>query len=169
MRPIAIAAAAALLCLAGAAPAQDKQPCGADMVCASNPESVMAALRAADLDPKLSSEGDGSPMIEIDSGYHYDLSFYGCTAGKNCDSLRFQVLFRAGPDNTPELVNKWNGTKRFVQMSVRADGTMLAAYDVGTIGGLNQRNFKDVLDWWGTMLDELSDFFKENIKDVDAK
>lgn len=169
MKPIAIAAAPALLLFAGAAQAQDKQPCVIDMVCASNPDSVVAALKAAELEPRLARDNGGDPIIEVESGYRYDVAFYGCTEGRDCDSLRFQVLFRKGPENTAELANKWNSSKRFVQMSVRADGMLAATYDVPTIGGLNKRNFADVLDWWDTMLDELSDFFRTNMKQVEAE
>ncbi len=169
MKPIAIAAAAAGFLLAGTAQAQDKQPCGIDMVCASNPDSVLAALEAAELEARLSTDTTGDPMIEVEAGYHFDIAFYGCIEGKDCDSLRFQLLFRAGPENTPELANKWNGTKRFLQMSVRPDGKLTATYDVATIGGLNKRNFHDVLDWWDTMLDDLSAFFTANIRKTDGK
>ncbi len=60
------------------------------------------------------------------------------------------------------LANKWNLNKRFLQMSVGDDKTLYAAYDVTTVGGLNKANFGDVVDWWATMLGELSKFFKEN-------
>ena len=37
----------------------------------------------------------------------------------------------------------------------------LDAMDVSTIGGLNLKNFADVIDWWSVMLGELNKFFKE--------
>jgi len=51
-----------------------------------------------------------------------------------------------------------------MQASVPADGRFVVAYDVGTIGGVNQRNFADTLDWWQSMLGELGDFFRDELK-----
>ena len=108
-------------------------------------------------------------MIEIkDSTYAFDVYFYGCKANKNCDSLRFEALFEKAPENTPEFVNKWNSKKRFLQAYVRDDGGFAVAYDVATIGGLNQRNFADVVDWWNSQLSELADFFKEEVPSMKA-
>lgn len=134
------------------------------MVCASKPETVLAALAKGGLKPKLDKDSDEDPMLEVDGdGYHYEVYFYGCKEHKNCDSLRFEVLFKKEPENTVELANKWNSTKRFLQMSVKPDGKLGAAYDVATIGGVNSKNFADVLEWWSSMLGELGEFFDAEV------
>src|SRR5438105_4185871 len=123
MRLLSLAAGTAALCLSIPALAEDAKPCAAGMVCASDPETVIAALTKADLKPKLTTDGEGDPLIESDeSTYHFDVYFYGCKAHKNCDSLRFESLFEKAPENTPEFVNKWNSKKRFLQAYVRTDG-----------------------------------------------
>jgi len=159
------AAAAAMLCLsAGPAAAEDKAACAAGAICASNPQSVMAAMEKAGFKPKLSKDNDGDPMIESDEAvYHFDVYFYGCANHINCDSLRFEAVFEKAPENTFELANKWNDKKRFLQASVRSDGQFGVAYDVATIGGVNAANFADVLDWWNSQLNTLAKFFKEEI------
>ena len=158
------AAAAVLLFASTPAVAEDKEPCGKDMVCASKPETVMAAMEKAGFKPKLTADTDGDPMIESDeAAYHFDVYFYGCENHLNCDSLRFEALFEKAPENTPELANKWNQAKRFLQAYARTDGQFGVAYDVATIGGLNARNFGDVLDWWSSQLGELSRFFKKEL------
>ena len=170
MRLLPFAAGIAALCLSAPGFAEDTKPCGAGLVCASNPQTVVAAMEKAGLKPKLSKDTDGDPMIESDeSTYHFEVFFYGCEAHKNCDSLRFESLFEKAPENTPEFVNKWNSKKRFLQASVRADGQLGVAYDVATIGGLTPANFGDVLDWWNSALNELSTFFKEELHLPDAK
>jgi hypothetical protein len=172
------AMAAAGLWALPSAQAQDaaqtvQAPCGKDQVCANAPQSVFAAMEKAGYKPKLTTDGQGDPMIESDeSVYHFDVYFYGCNdKHTNCDSLRFEVLFEKAPENTPELANKWNATKRFLQAYVRDDGQMALAYDLAMIGGLNQRNFGDVLDWWDSQLGELSKFFKKelNLPDTPAE
>ena len=150
--------------------AEDAKPCGAGLICASNPQTVMAALEKAGLKPKLSKDGEGDPMIESDeSSYHFDVYFYGCVEHKNCDSLRFETLFEKAPENTPALADKWNSKKRFLQASVRNDQQFAVAYDVATIGGLNAANFADVIDWWNSQLNELATFFKEEVPAEKAK
>ena len=76
------------------------------------------------------------------------------------------MVFRKEADNTPELANRWNAGQRFLQASVKPDGRMVVAYDLATIGGVTDRNFADVLDWWQSMLGELGEFFQ---KELDLK
>ncbi|MDP5278619.1 YbjN domain-containing protein [Sphingomonas sp. DG1-23] len=170
MRLLPFAAGIAALCLSAPAAAEDTKPCGAGLICASDPQTVMAALEKAGLKPRLSKDGEGDPMIESDeSSYHFDVYFYGCAEHKNCDSLRFETLFEKAPENTPALADKWNSKKRFLQASVRNDQQFAVAYDLATIGGLNAANFTDVIDWWNSQLNELATFFKEEIPEKKAE
>lgn len=163
----ATAAAGLLLCLAMPAAAEDAAPCAATMVCASAPATVVAAMDKAKYAPKLSKDNEGDPMIDSDAAnYDFTVYFYGCKEHVKCDSLRFESTFEKAPENTADLANKWNAKKRFLQAYVREDGIFAVAYDVSTMGGLNQTNFADVLDWWATQLDALGDFFKEEIPDL---
>ena len=161
------AAVAGLMFLSGTAPAQDRDACAAAMVCASNPDTVMRAMERAGLKPRKSVDNDGDPMIESDEGsFPFTVYFYGCEQHRNCDSLRFELVFRKEADNTPELANKWNAGQRFLQAAVKPDGRLVVAYDLATIGGLNERNFADVLDWWKSQLGELADFFRRELQPV---
>ncbi|MDV3456280.1 YbjN domain-containing protein [Sphingomonas sp. HF-S4] len=171
MRSYLLAAAAlSAFCLAAPAAAEDKTPCGAGLVCASNPQTVMAAMEKAKLAPKLDKDTDGDPMISSEeSTYNFDVFFYGCKEHKNCDSLRLQSDFEKAPENTAEFANKWNKKKRFLQAFVRDNGEFGVAYDVATIGGLTPANFADILDWWNSQLDELGTFFQEEIPSMKAK
>jgi hypothetical protein len=156
------------------APASEAQPpCTKDLVCANAPQTVFAAMEKAGFKPKMTTDGQGDPMIESDeSAYHFDVYFYGCDKQHaNCDSLRFEVLFEKAPENTFALANKWNAEKRFLQAYIRDDQQMALAYDLAMIGGLSQRNFADVLDWWDSQLGELGKFFKKelNLPDTPAE
>lgn len=158
---------ASLFCLAvTAAPAaaEDSDPCPAELVCASNPKSVVDAFREAGYKAKLQIDTEGDPLIEsAAAGYNFDTLFYGCVETKACDSLQFRVTFVKEPENTFELANKWNVRRRFSQMSVSEDGRLLVNWDVATIGGLNKKNFADVLATWESILGQLGKFFDENI------
>ncbi|RYE01972.1 MAG: YbjN domain-containing protein [Sphingomonadales bacterium] len=157
--------AAVIAFFATPALAQDRASCAAGQVCASAPASVVAAIEKANLKPKLGKDSNGDPLIEIEEGapYHFDVYFYGCEKGANCDSLRFEVIFEKDPDATPLLANKWNASHRFIQAAVKEDGRFVMAYDVPTIGGVNARNFADMLDWWTSMLGEAGDFFGKEL------
>jgi hypothetical protein len=142
--------------------ASDPDPCGVNLVCASSPPSIVKALQAAGYQASLGkSEKTGNPKIDsAASGYKFTVFFYECEKAVKCGSIQFQVSFADDGTNTAVLANKWNSTKRFLQMSVDDDKALAASMDVATIGGLNQKNFADVLDWWSTMLGELNKFFK---------
>lgn len=141
----------------------DADPCGTNMVCASNPQSIVDALQTAGYRARLTkSETTGNPRIEsAASGYNFNIYFYECDRGQKCGSIQFYISFVDDGTNTPELANKWNSTKRFLQMSVANDKSLSVSMDISTIGGLNAKNFADVIDWWSLMLGELNKFFKE--------
>lgn len=153
---------AAALLVAGQAQAAD---CPAALICASNPQGVVASLQAQGYKAVLGkSDNSGNPKItSAAAGYNYTLFFYGCENGANCTSLGFSITFEDDGGNSMELANLWNKDKRFSAMSYdESDKTLMLTYDVSTIGGLNQVNFADVVDWWQTMLGQANTFFKEH-------
>lgn len=136
--------------------------CPADHICASAPDTVVKALQDAGYKAELGkSKGTGNPKISsAASGYSYDLFFYGCSDGRNCDSLEFMVSFEKDSVNSAELANLWNKDERFATMSFDPeDGSLTIAYDVSTVGGLNRANFADVIDWWAGRLGRAKTFF----------
>lgn len=155
-------AALAAMLATGSAQAADDKPCGKGLVCASAPQTIATALSAAGYKAELTTDKAGDPMIRsAAAGYNFIVYFYGCKDHKQCSSLQFMSSFEADGTNTPELANKWNNSKRFSQMAVTDDGALDFSYDVATIGGLNQENFTDVIEWWEAMLGQVSQFFKE--------
>jgi len=152
---------AAALSVLAAGPAQAESACPDKTVCAADPDGIAALMQEEGYRAKVGKARDGDPMIESGAGYDYTIQFYQCTEGKDCKSLQFLVLFKDDGTNTPELANRWNKTKRFVQMAARDDGTLSLSYDVTTVGGLTRANFADVLDWWAVMLAQASSFFSE--------
>lgn len=149
---------------AGAAQAADTETCGKGMVCASAPETVAKGLQDAGYKAVLEkSETTGNPMISsAASGYNFHIFFYECEKNKDCASLQFSTSFADDGANTLQLVNLWNKEKRFSQMSLDDDKSLSFSYDITTLGGLPEKNFADVVDWWATMLGEASKFFKEH-------
>ncbi|MDG2003065.1 MAG: YbjN domain-containing protein [Novosphingobium sp.] len=137
--------------------------CPENTICAADPGSIVAAMQAEGYQAKLGTAKDGDPMIDSGaSGYDFTVQFYDCTEGKDCKSIQFLVIFKDDGTNTPELANRWNKAKRFVQMAARDNGSLWLSYDVTTVGGLNQANFADTIDWWAVMLSQARQFFSES-------
>lgn len=160
------AAIAGMILALGASGAQatDKEPCAPNMVCASAPATVGAALIKAGYQGLVSKAKDGDPQIEsAAAGYKFWVDFYGCDKNVQCDSLQFYAAFEGGPARDAAFANDWNSTKRFAQLSIRKkDGMIELRYDVTTAGGLNAANFADVIDWWATMLGGFDKFLADH-------
>lgn len=158
-----LATFAATLVMCGSAYAADKNMCGTGMVCANTPKTVVAALQKAGYKAVLEKDNDGDPVIKsAASGYNFVIFFYDCAENKNCASLQFNVSFSPEDSNTVELANKWNSSKRFGQMAVAESKALTVSFDLSTLGGLNETNFADQIDWWAVTLGELPQFFREN-------
>lgn len=154
----------ATLALPSVASAKDADPCKPDLICASNPQTIVAALQAEGYKAKLDVDSGGDPdIVSAASGYNFDIFFYGCVEHKQCDSLQFQIVFAKDPGNTLALVNKWNLGHRFGQMALKDSGQIVMNYDLSTIGGLNKTNFADALDWWTTILGDANQFFAKEL------
>lgn len=139
--------------------------CAKDMVCAASPETVVSALQAAGYRAKLTrDEKTKAPQIaSAANGYNFDIYFYGCKEGENCNSLSFWITFSKDPINSVNLANEWNSDKRFSAMSYDPkDGSLAITYDVSTVGGLNQDNFADVIDWWSSIMGQARKFFDQH-------
>ncbi len=158
--PVALA-----LCLAAATPvaAVDKDVCPPDLICASKPETIVKALLDAGYKAKLGKDDDNDPVIaSAAAGYEFDIYFFGCELASRCDSVHFVSSFTNDGSHTPELANKWNKLKRWLQASITDKGSFRVSYDLSTVGGVTPKNFADVADWWASQLGELNIFFKEN-------
>lgn len=153
--------AALSVAIPSGAVAAEASKCGAALVCASAPQTVVDAFIAAGYKAKLTKDSVGDPKIEsAANGYDFAVYFYGCEQARNCTSIQFQIGFADDGKNTLELANTWNRDKRFIKMAVAKDDGLTVSYDVSTLGGLTQENFADVIDWWAVMLGELNGYFK---------
>ncbi|MBT2185747.1 YbjN domain-containing protein [Sphingobium nicotianae] len=149
----------------GAALANDTTVCGKGLVCATVPQTVVAAIVKAGHKAELAKDANGAPLIHSEAnGYKYDIYFYGCTEGSLCDSLQFYISFDDVISNGQELANLWNTRKRFLQMAYEDGKYSRLSYDVATIGGITPENFADILAWWDSMLGEVPKFFEENAR-----
>jgi len=150
---------------ASSAWAGDTTICGKGLVCATVPQTLVAAIKKAGYPAELGKDSKGSPRINSEAnGYKYEIYFYGCTEGNLCDSVQFYISFNDALTNGMELANLWNTKKRFLQMAYDENKEIRFSYDVSTIGGITPDNFADILAWWDAMLGEIPDFVEEHGK-----
>lgn len=163
MKVLGVAASAALLCMGASAQAVDSAHCAARLVCASTPQTVFEGLQRAGITAEMDVDGEGDPMIVGESdGLNFGVYFYGCEDHAGCDSLQFLASFTDAGATGPSLANAWNDEHRFSQLSLDSDGNLNLRYDVTTIGGLNQANFAEVVDWWTVVLGNVANYIDEN-------
>ncbi len=156
-------AAGTVMAAALAAQGQAAEPCAPGMICASVPQTLIAALQAEGYKALLEKDKSGDPSIASSaSGYNFDIYFYGCEKNLNCSSVQFVASFEAADHYTPKFANAWNENKRFIQMSVNDKKELYLRYDVTTVGGMNAKNFADAVDWWAVMLGDFDNFTKAN-------
>lgn len=143
--------------------AKDAEPCAKDLICASAPTGVAAQMMRAGYQALLFKDGEGDPAVESAAGgYKFYVYFYGCENHTQCDSLQFYMSFAADPAHGSAAVDRWNRSKRFGQAALTKTGAFRVSYDLSTIGGVNQRNFGDVLEWWTSLIGGMDKFFAED-------
>ncbi len=159
---MAVAAMAIATMGAGSAQAKDAAPCDKDLICASDPTTVAAAMMKAGYQALISRDATGDPMIDsAAAGYTFTVYFYGCEKAVQCDSIQLYTSFK-NDGRDAAFANQWNAIKRFAQMSITKTGSVEVRYDLATIGGVNRKNFGDVLDWWSAMLGEVGKYYDAN-------
>ena len=128
--------------------AADEGICQTDMVCASDPQSVVTALLDNGYRAKLEKDASGQYIKSAAGGYNFEVIFLGCKEQIKCDSIQFNLFFSANDAHTPEYANGFNVKYRFLQVAATNNKQLRIAYDVNTIGGITKRNFKDAIEIW---------------------
>ncbi len=162
MRKLLVAGILAAMLVTSPALAED------ELLDLSTPELVQAAVQAAGYKATLEKNDDGSLYIlSAANGSSFTIDLTDCKALK-CSGLSFQSWYKPEPIFTAELTNRWNDTKKFLQVSVNQRGELREWLYVTTVGKLTKANFADVIDWYVSMDTELAKFLKE-ARDAAAK
>ncbi len=127
----------------------------AQSVDAANPKSVADALLKLGYRAKLETDSEGDPVVRSAiEGIDYSVFFYGCNGGKLCKYVVFTASFDLRDGMTLEAINEWNRAKIIGQAHLDDEMDPHLEYFLTTIGGLNQANFADAVDWWGVTMAE---------------
>ncbi|MCM8731342.1 YbjN domain-containing protein [Hephaestia sp. GCM10023244] len=125
------------------------------------PEAVAQALQQAGYraEIKTSSKGD-TYIASAANGQNFSIQFYDC-GDDGCNSLQFYSWYKKQDYFSPALTNDWNAHKRFLKVAIDDDGDLSEYLDVSTVGGMTQKNFDDLVDWFAVMDAELAKFLDE--------
>ena len=153
--------AAALACLAiTAAPAYAQT----DMISATNPDAVAAALQEMGYRAEMDTDGIGDPLIRSAAeGVNYRIYFFGCSDNADCDSLMFSAGFDLTNGMGVTAINDWNSdaviTRGYLDdeddpylemylLTGRGDGIPADVFEAA-VGEWNQSlaRFQDTIDW----------------------
>lgn len=123
-------------------------------VSATDPNSVLQAIRAHGHKAKMDTNDNGSPLIAVDrDGIKYWVYFYGCENAAGCLDLQFYSSFDLETPLTPDWANQWNYDWVAGRVALDDQGDPALSYFVTTAGGLSQENFAGVMDVWNLTLD----------------
>ncbi len=120
----------------------------------AEPEVVASFLEAYGLKVDRDTDDVGDPMLSSRiEGTYFDVFFYGCTNGKDCDSIEFSAEFEMPGPVQPAVVNDWNREGRYGRAYVDEKGNPNIELDVNLdFDGVGGKNFDDTIDVWRAVL-----------------
>ncbi|MEM8851221.1 MAG: YbjN domain-containing protein [Pseudomonadota bacterium] len=137
-------------------PMEPVQADALDLVDATNPVTVVSAVREVLRKATLDTPPDEDPVIEarIDDA-NFAIFFYECDTPAGCLSIQFRSSYdqdRAVDD----LILRWNADKRFGRAFATKTG-IAVAYDVNLRHGVSRENLVDSVELWVTILRDFHD------------
>ncbi|RAP41807.1 hypothetical protein BYZ73_07570 [Rhodovulum viride] len=144
----------ALSCWAGAASAD---------VIASDPDTVLKALRAEGLAATMETDDLGDPKIVTHltgkSNTEFSVLFYGCTDNTDCSSIQFYVAYDMPDPVTALKMNQWNREWLFTKATLDDEGDPGLEMDVILADpGVDDKLFATTIDLWRQSIDAFEDF-----------
>lgn len=131
------------------------RPAAAQSVAASDPESVLQAIRAHGHKAKLEHDSEGYPIIHVTrAGINYAVYFYGCDGNPaDCRDLQFSSGFDVEPALTDAWANAWNRQWVAGRAEIDEEGDPRLTYFVTTGSGLPEEHFQEIMQVWDVTLD----------------
>lgn len=160
MRTIHFSALAVCLLSSASAYAQGSL-CGKNLICAADPQTVVAALQDSGYRAELGSDEAGPYIVSAASGYRFVIFFNDCTAARDCKSLQFNLRIGARDFHTAPYANGYNRRYRFAQLSAQTNNELRLSYDINTIGGKTKANFTAILSDWAGAIGAYTNYDRE--------
>jgi len=132
----------------------------ATMIDATNPAAIVDMLEWYG-DATLKADEEGDPLIEGEiDGISYDVYFYSCKDGKNCQRIQFRASWDDSGKNSFKYINDWNRKKVFGKAYKRIDGDVVVEMPVLLNHGVSEENLDNVIGLWSTVMKEFRDYLK---------
>ena len=102
------------------------------------------------------------PQIEATvDGRDYRVAFYGCSLGRECDSILFEARlareeWEEAPPRARELA-EWNSEKLFGRAWLDDENRAVLDHAVTLVGGVSRENLRDAFARWRLALEEYAD------------
>lgn len=134
----------------------------ANEINANQPESVAKALQDLGYQARMDTDAQGDPVIHSSvSGDRFNIRFYLCKNGKDCEGLHFSAGWDMDNGFDMERINKWNLERLVGKAHLDSESDPILEMYVTTKGGLNEANFADVVDWWRVAMGEFMVYIQQ--------
>jgi hypothetical protein len=131
----------------------------------SSIDNVAALMKEAGYKAEIKVGKDGDSYIQSSTGGNgFQVNFYGCKGKVGCDSFEFYSWFKKEPFFSPVMANEWNATHRVLKVAIDSDGDLSEYLAISAVGKMTFDNFKDYIEWYGSMDAELIKFVDEKRK-----
>lgn len=132
------------------------------IITAQDPDAILNVARGYGM-ANLTRDNQGDPAIEgrMD-GKPYNIFFYGCTDGADCQSLQFETGWDEGAEKISlDTINEWNRRKLFVQSYKNKDGYIRLQMSMILRYGVTEKNLEAYFGVWAS---SIVDFQNEILK-----
>ncbi|QDL92860.1 YbjN domain-containing protein [Paroceanicella profunda] len=122
-------------------------------VSAADPQSLVDAMQAEGYVAKLSTDSSGEPHVSSSAaGVNFDLDFYTCTDGGDCETVCFTAGFDLSNGSTPEVMNRWNADSFIGPAYLDEENDPYLDYCLVALQGMPAPAFASVLRSWSAAL-----------------
>ena len=128
-------------------------PAAAQTVQATNPGTIVTALRDAGYRATLSTDSVGDPVVKSGAaGVDFSVLFYNCTEHKDCKTVQFYAGF-VKKGLTLDTMNEWNAEHRFARAYLDHEKDPRIEMDVDLDkGGMSSALFQANIATWESLL-----------------
>lgn len=125
-----------------------------------NVETVQNMLQAYGLQVKRTKDQAGDPMLTSRlEGINFDIYFYGCTAGAQCESAQFSTGFDLPDGMALAKVNDWNRDRRYGKAYLNDENDPYVEYDINlSDDGVGTKNFDVSIEIWRSVITDFRNY-----------
>ena len=129
------------------------------IITAEDVDAIADALWFYDVDPKVTKDDKGNPMIRVDDPKTaFSVYFYDCTDGKDCGYIEFVAGWDLKNGIQQATVEKWNETKLWGVAYRDKQNDPWLSMTVNLRDGVTSDNFDSTVEWWDDTMSDFADF-----------